>query len=178
MALPSKYSWLSQEAGPKILLEALKHFGLLEHKGADNNPDIMSWAKQLNISWYKNDATAWCGLFVGICAKRAGFPHDPNQLLAALSWAKWGTAVKKGEESLGDVLVFKRDGGGHVGFYVGENDKAYLVLGGNQSDSVTLSWIAKDRLVACRRCTWKTSQPENVRKIKLNDSGTLSTNEV
>lgn len=37
-------------------------------------------------------------------------------------------------------------GGGHVGLYVGETDTAYRVLGGNQSNMVNETWIAKNRL--------------------------------
>jgi cell wall-associated NlpC family hydrolase len=35
---------------------------------------------------------------------------------------------------LGDVLVFRRGGGGHVALYVGEDEEAFHVLGGNQAD--------------------------------------------
>jgi cell wall-associated NlpC family hydrolase len=78
---------------------------------------------------------------------------------------------------LGDVLVFKRQGGGHVGLYVGEDKDAYHVLGGNQSDSVSITRILKDRLHAARRCTWKTAQPANVRRVFLSGSGAVSQNE-
>ncbi|HEY3495976.1 MAG TPA: hypothetical protein VGK73_14860, partial [Polyangiaceae bacterium] len=39
---------------------------------------------------------------------------------------------------------------GHVGFYVGEDATAYQILGGNQANSVCLTWLAKDRLLAAR----------------------------
>jgi cell wall-associated NlpC family hydrolase len=78
---------------------------------------------------------------------------------------------------LGDVLVFSRDGGGHVGIYVGEDAKTYRVLGGNQGDKVSIVPILKTRCVGIRRTNWKISQPKNVRKIFLSESGTLSTNE-
>ena len=35
---------------------------------------------------------------------------------------------------LGDILTFKRNGGGHVGLYVGEDKDCYHVLGGNQGN--------------------------------------------
>ena len=51
---------------------------------------------------------------------------------------------------LAAVMVFWREslasGKGHVGFYAGEDDSAYQVLGGNQSDKVCLTWVAKNRL--------------------------------
>lgn len=36
---------------------------------------------------------------------------------------------------------------GHVGFYTSENDSAYQILGSNQSDSLCLMWIDKNRLI-------------------------------
>jgi cell wall-associated NlpC family hydrolase len=78
---------------------------------------------------------------------------------------------------LGDILTFKRDGGGHVGLYVGEDDRYYHVLGGNQTNSVSVSRIAKSRLYKARRTAWKVRQPANVRKVFLEPKGTITTNE-
>ena len=47
-------------------------------------------------------------------------------------------------------MTFKRPGGGHVGFYVGEDSTAYHVLSGNQFDKVGITRIDKSRLVAIR----------------------------
>lgn len=176
-SLPSKYAWLAKEGAPKMLTEALRHYGTLEKQGAGSNPDITAWAKEVGVSgWYPDDSVPWCGLFVGVVAKRSGYPHT-SSLLSALSWAKWGEAVPKGRESLWDVLVFTRAGGGHVGFYVGETDDTYLVYGGNQSDAVTFSWISKSRIYAIRRPLYKVGEPKNVRKIHMDKSGDLSQNE-
>lgn len=176
-ALPQKFAWLDNFTSPLIWVEARKHYGVLEVPGKDSNPDILKWAKEAGVSgWYTNDDIPWCGLFVGICVLRAGYRTVGSKLLAALEWANWGSPVAKGEESFNDILVFKRPGGGHVGFYCGENEQAFLVYGGNQSNAVSLAWIAKERLVACRRLAFK-NKPETVKKIKLTDSGALSTNE-
>lgn len=178
MNLPEKYSWLSKEAAPKMLVEALKHYGTLEKVGKGSNANITAWAKEVGVSgWYTDDDIPWCGLFVGVVAKRAGYPFSSGKLLAAKEWANWGDPVAKGREMLWDVLVFTRTGGGHVGFYVGENDKAFLVYGGNQSNAVGFAWIAKDRLFACRRPKYKVGEPDNVRRIALNETGELSKNE-
>jgi cell wall-associated NlpC family hydrolase len=78
---------------------------------------------------------------------------------------------------LGDVLVFTRKGGGHVGIYVGQDKSCYHVLGGNQGDRVSIVRIEKTRCIGVRRTKWKISQPKNVRIIFLPDSGNTSTNE-
>ncbi len=173
MNLPDKYNWLEHEPAPKMLLESIALYGVTEVPGSADNPVIMEWAKEVGVSgWFPNDATPWCGLDMGVCAYRAGWPIN-KQLLSALSWAEWGNHVPTGDEMLGDVLVFKRTGGGHVGQYIGESKTKFLVLGGNQSDMHGFTWIDKSRLFAARRAPWRVAQPTNVRKVYLDDSGVV-----
>jgi len=174
MEIQDQYKWLLQESGPKMLLEALKLYGTHETPGTSDNPIILSWAKELGINWYTHDSIPWCGLFMGIIAKRADHPFNPNLLLSALNWVKFGTKVD--EAKLGDVLVFKRTGGGHVTLYIGEDDQAYHCLGGNQSDQVNIERIAKSRIYSIQRPPYEV-EPINIRKIILNSTGKLSTNE-
>lgn len=172
--IPNQYKWILQEGGPKMIVEALKEFGVAEKPGPGNNPKILAWAAELGLSkTYSNDGIPWCGLFVGVIAKRAGkeVVKDP---LWALNWGNFGVRVS--QPMLGDVLVFIRNGGGHVGLYVGEDETAYHVLGGNQADQVCFTRIAKSRLYQARRPIY-TQQPSNVRKVTLSASGGLSTNE-
>jgi uncharacterized protein (TIGR02594 family) len=177
MQLPQKYNWLEKEGAPRMLVEAIKHYGILEHPGKGSNPNILAWAKEVGVSgWYADDDVPWCGLFVGMVVKRSGYPIK-SDLLSSLSWAKFGEPVPKGREMLWDILVFTRTGGGHVGFYVGESDDAFLVYGGNESNAVSFTWIAKTRLFAARRPIYKIGEPNNVRKILLTKDGELSTNE-
>lgn len=176
--LPVKYKWLLSEGSPKMLVESLKHYGTLEKVGKGSNINITTWAKEVGVSgWYTDDDIPWCGLFVGVVAKRCGYPFPASKLLAARQWINWGVPVTKGREMLWDILVFSRDGGGHVGFYVGENDNAFLVYGGNQSNAVGFAWIAKSRLLGARRPQYKISEPKNIRKIILSETGELSKNE-
>lgn len=176
-ALPSKYAWLAKEGAPCMLVESLRHYGVLEHPGKGSNPDIMAWAKEVGVSgWYTDDDIPWCGLFVAVVTQRCKYPHPkPRMVLAAKQWATYGNPV--GTAKLWDILVFERPGGGHVGFYVGENENAYLVYGGNQSNAVGFAWIAKSRCIAVRRPAYKIGVPGNVRKIILTENGNLSTNE-
>ena len=73
--------------------------------------------------------------------------------------------------------VFKRDGGGHVGIYVGEDKTHYHIIGGNQGNEVSIMRIAKNRMHEARRTAWKIAQPYNVRVIKLESQGRISQNE-
>jgi len=176
--LPTKYEWLNNEPSPKMLIESLRHYGTLEKVGKGSNADIAKWAKEVGVSgWYTDDDIPWCGLFVGVIAKRCGYPFPASKLLAARQWINWGEPVTDGRAMLWDILVFVRDGGGHVGFYVGENDTAYLVYGGNQSNSVSFAWIDKKRLLGARRPKYAIGEPDNVRQIIMNEKGDLSKNE-
>jgi uncharacterized protein (TIGR02594 family) len=176
MALPKKYEWLQQEGAPAMLVEAIKHYGILELVGKGSNPNITRWAKEVGVqSWYTDDDIPWCGLFVGVVAKRCGYAFPASKLLSARQWLNWGEPVTKGREMLWDVLVFSRPGGGasggHVGYYAGETDTHFRVFGGNQSNKVGFAWIEKSRLLGARRPIYKIGEPKNVRKIFLTDDG-------
>ncbi|MGY0034471.1 TIGR02594 family protein [Pedobacter sp. NJ-S-72] len=132
-------AWLNSAKDlPKELQEAIRHNGLLETKGTGNNVDIMRWAVLLGvIGWYPADSVPWCGLFKAICAYRTGWLKLPaSKLLSSLWWRSWGIKVAIKDAMVGDTAIKERDGGGHVTYIIGENDKYFRCLGGNQSDSV------------------------------------------
>jgi len=166
------YPWLLKENAPRMLIEALKLYGVKEKVGSENNPEILAWAKETGLKQYNADSIPWCGLFVALIAKRAGKPL-PKKPLWARDWAKWGEAC---EPELGCILVFERGTGGHVGLYVGEDLECYHVLGGNQSDMVRVSRLKKDRLLAARNL-YLIGKPKNVRKVWLKPTGEVSNNE-
>jgi uncharacterized protein (TIGR02594 family) len=175
--LPSAYSWLTRlpSPPPRIIDEALQLFGIVETPGPQNTPSIMGWARELGIERdYVADRVPWCGLFAGVVVKRSGWkPVDAP--LWARNWGKFGAPSLA--PGLGDVLVFQREGGGHVGFYVGEDSTAFHVLGGNQGDSVSIVRIAKNRMLAARRPLWRVSQPASVKAYRVAASGLISRNE-
>ena len=169
-----KYSWLEEEKSPRILVQAIKLIGTKEIVGKAHNPIILDWARELGLKMYTNDEIPWCGLFIAYCAHKAGVEVVDSPLWA-LNWGKYGTQVN--QPMLGDVLTFKRDGGGHVGIYVGEDKTHYHIIGGNQGNEVSIMRIAKNRMHDARRTAWKIAQPANVRVIKLESQGRISNNE-
>lgn len=172
------YDYLNKENSPQILVQAKMLIGVKEVIGKIHNNIIMSWAKNLGLEKiYTADEIAWCGLFMAQVCLRAGVPTGltAKESLWALNWAKFGT--KQTVAMLGDILTFKREGGGHVGIYVGEDDKCYHILGGNQSDMVCITRIDKKRVNSIRRTQWIYKQPDNVRVIKVSASGFISDNE-
>lgn len=175
MNLPVQYKYLLQNEAPNIIKEAIKLYGTKEVVGPKHNQEILSWAKELGLEKvYTNDEIAWCGLAAAIFAKRAGYVPVKDPLWAR-NWSNFGNKQK--EAMLGDILVFSRESGGHVGLYVGEDPLCYHVLGGNQSNSINITRIKKDRCISINRCPWKIGQPLSVKKIFLNSDGSISTNE-
>lgn len=163
---------------PAWLVEARRLLGVQEIAGPKSSSTIIGWAKSLGgwvARYFTGDDIPWCGLFVAHVLASA-LPEEllPANPLSARAWATFGRAL--GSPSPGAVLVFSRTGGGHVGLYVGETAKAYRVLGGNQSNRVSLTWIAKDRLLSMR---WPlTGTAPNGQPVPLQADGSpLSTNE-
>lgn len=172
MTIPIMYSDLFLPGTPKMVTEGLKLYGTKEFIGPNNNPVILKWAEELNIGAYKSDETAWCGLFMGICALRAqkdltpiGKPAD---MLWARHWARFGQKVDW--PMLGDVIVFERDKGGHVALYVGEDETSFHILGGNQGNEVSIIRHVKSKALAFRRPFYNV-QPMGVRRIMRNKNG-------
>lgn len=169
------YRWL-HDVGPlpRMVVEALKLYGTIETPGQVNNATILAWAKETGLQRvYTADSIPWCGLFMAVVAQRAGKALVSSPLWA-LSWSKFGIAG--GQPRLGDILTFKRNGGGHVGLYIGEDSTCYHVLGGNQSDAVTITRIRKERLHAVRRY-YAVGMPASAKPYVLASTGTVSENE-
>jgi uncharacterized protein (TIGR02594 family) len=187
--LPAAYAWLSQslaqnDGHPKMVAVALAEYGTQEIHDAEK---ILGWrdeianispAKRAGMVGYATDIGAphripWCGLYAAHLAHQASYEF-PDFPLWAANWAGFGE--KSPLPSLGDVLVFRRPGGSHVGLYVAEDAEAFHVLGGNEADQVKIVRELKQRLVACRRPPY-TLMPANVKPYHVAAAGALSTNE-
>jgi hypothetical protein len=85
--------------------------------------------------------------------ERAGLRS--TRALNARSYLEWGQEVSLEDAKVGDVLVFWRgspdDWRGHVGFFVNRAGTHLEVLGGNQSDAVTVQRYPVSRLLSVRR---------------------------
>jgi uncharacterized protein (TIGR02594 family) len=140
---------------------------------------LMDWLKRDGRSLGDPSKNPWCGDFVETCIRMA-LPDEP--LLGALgtnpywarNWLLFGLLV---QPITGSVLVFERGSGGHVGFAVGQDDTHFYVIGGNQSDAVTVARIAKSRLLGAR---WPTTVPLRQQRLPTMQSGAFltTTNEI
>lgn len=182
MSLPEQYRWVAETFGiPNTIRYALEEYGVKEIVGRGSNRTIIGWRDELNqagvrISGFSDDDIPWCGLFAAIVAYRRLKRADEvvKSPLWARNWAKYG--VPSPNPGMGDILVFSRGSGGHVGFYVAEDVTAYHVLGGNQSNKVCITRIAKSRLLAARRPPYRI-KPKAAVPFHVSASGRLSENE-
>lgn len=133
------------------MAEAKSLLDVKEVSGGGSNHVILDWARDLEIA-YTDDDIPWCGLFVGHCIG-ASMPEEvlPKNPLGARQWERFGIRI---EPRYGAVMTFWREsktgGKGHVGFYAGEDNDAYYLLGGNQSNKVSYAWIGKNRFLEAR----------------------------
>ena len=148
-AIPPTMPWLQT---------AFELIGTREVPGKGSNEAILGWAHDLEILSYTDDDIPWCGLFMAHCiGSQLTEENLPNNPLGARQWEKFGTSTSP---QLGAVMVFwrgsKTSGLGHVGFYWAEDDEAYHILGGNQSNAVSVTRVAKARFLQAR---WPKTAP-------------------
>lgn len=139
---------------------AERFVGVKEASGASSNAHVLAMLR-LDAKWVQDDSVPWCSAFVNYIAWLLRLPRSKS--LAARSWLLVGQGVDVRDAKVGfDVVVIKRgavDFGpetiaapGHVGLFAGwsgEND--VLILGGNQSDSVSVEAFPKSKILGIRR---------------------------
>lgn len=167
-------------ASPPWLLEAHRKLGLQE--GRDNKT-LREYLKSAGGTIGDPSKVPWCGDFVETVILKT-LPHEkvPSNPYYALNWSTWGKAIDPGQPKLGAIMVFERRDrngkllGGHIAFLVGHDDSNWHVLGGNQSNAITITKIAKSRKHYMR---WPETypMPSGAPLPKSTLAGTVSRNE-
>lgn len=144
--------------------------GLREIAGPVSNAHILSMLK-LDNDWVADDSVPWCSAWVNYICWLLRLPRSKS--LAARSWLGVGFPIALEQAKPGyDVIVLKRGTGeqpgpevmaapGHVGFFAGlehparvmgdPDNRQVLVLGGNQSDAVSVAPFHVARVIGVRR---------------------------
>lgn len=165
---------LEKSSEPYWLAEARKYIGLAEIPGPKHNSTIIRWLERLK-AWWRDDETPWCGLFVATCLQSAGVDL-PQYWMRAKAWADWGAPLVN--PIPGCLVIFERQGGGHVGFVVGRTaDGRLMVLGGNQGNAVSITAFDRARVIAYRWPVGRGPAPVPVPLPILASNGQLSKNE-
>lgn len=116
-----------------------------------SNPEINKFFKRFNSTKQNfTEETAWCSAFLHWCCDELNI--EVSGSLAARSWLKVGTPTDF--PMVGDIVVMWRESPhswkGHVGIFVGQDAQFVSVLGGNQSDSVSIQRYKKDTVLGYR----------------------------
>jgi len=133
---------------------ALRWIGTKEVAGVASN-DFIRGMLRLDATWPTGDEVPWCSAFVNFICWQLRLPRSKS--LAARSWLQVGTPVELTNAVVGfDVVILKRGSdpnAGHVGFFASldEGESIVQLLGGNQSDAVTVAPFPRDRVVGVRR---------------------------
>jgi len=146
------------DANIKVLTEALSRIGIKEFSGKhSNSPSIMRWLRSLMPN-AASDEINWCSAFVADVVRTA-LDIEPDVDVSARSWLRYGEITTTPQ--IGDIVIFWRGSPasweGHVAIYIRENSQYVYVLGGNQSNAVTIAPYAKSRVLGFR--THKTEVP-------------------
>ena len=124
---------------------------------AEKEIGVTEWSNPKRVIEYhqatdlkaKDTSTAWCSSFACWVLGQAGYKTTKSAW--ARNWLNYGDIADK---QRGCIMVFERNapgGDSHVAFYTGkETATGYLVIGGNQGDSVCIKEYRKKDLLGCR----------------------------
>ncbi|MEP4195990.1 MAG: peptidoglycan-binding protein [Aliishimia sp.] len=166
LTLQALFDDLSEESDMPWMDAAGQVKGLHE---ARNRSQLRGWFDR-SVAWIDPREIAWCGAFVATCYRKwqpnTKLPDNP---LGARNWNQFG---KRCAPVFGSCLTFwrvsRQSWQGHVGFYWGEDKTHFHVLGGNQSNAVTVTRIAKSRLLEAR---WPVSSTVAGPRVLLSANG-------
>lgn len=121
--------------------------GTKEKPGNADNPEILTWYVDAGVP-QEHDEVPNCAAFVGAMLKRSGY--KPSGSLMARSYLNWGQKLDKPRK--GCIAILKRGAApsGHVGFVESWTGATIRILGGNQSDSVSVASFSRASILGYR----------------------------
>lgn len=134
--------------------------GTEEVNGGLANPLILAMLK-LDDDWPQDDSVPWCSAFMNFIFWILRLPRSYS--LRARSWLNVGQVIKFSDAFPAfDVVILSRgtnppgpdviEAPGHVGLFAGWKDvNKVAMLGGNQNDSVNISYYDSSRILGIRR---------------------------
>ena len=115
-----------------------------------DEPVVQNYWRQAKLSGlakYSASDIPWCSGFCCAMFEQVGIRSARTD--GAKNWLKWGQELTTPVD--GCIVVFTRDGGGHVGFVTGEDTKGnLLVIGGNQGNEINIKSFDKGRVTGYR----------------------------
>jgi uncharacterized protein (TIGR02594 family) len=138
---------------------AERFVGIKEVAGSSSNPAILAMLR-LDTEWPMDDRVPWCGAAMNYWAWLLRLPRSKS--LRARSWLSVGTPIQLIDaKAENDVVILRNkltdpgpdviDFQGHVTLFAGIEGSRILGLGGNQSDTVNVSYFSQDHILGVRR---------------------------
>jgi uncharacterized protein (TIGR02594 family) len=132
---------------------ASRYLGVRERAGAKHHPLITWWLSLCRMGSDAADEIPWCSAFVNGIAWELDLARSNSA--AARSWLTVGSPVSLLDATAdADIVILSRGSNpasGHVGFYAGHSEQTVSILGGNQSNAVTIQAFDKARILGVRR---------------------------
>ena len=134
---------------------------VIERSGDAEHPLVQWWLSLCGYGLDAKDEIPWCSAFVNGIAWELRLPRSKSA--AARSWLKVGTPITIIEDAMvgSDVVILNRGGAqdasqsgpGHVGWFAGVETDYVIILGGNQSNGITLQHFPLTKILGIRRLT-------------------------
>ena len=140
---------------------------VIERSGDAEHPLIQWWLSLCGYGLDAKDEIPWCSAFVNGIAWELRLPRSKST--AARSWLKVGVPITDSQRSFSidraevgsDVVILNRSGSinpdlsgpGHVGFFAGAEAGTVILLGGNQSNGITVARFPVTDILGIRRLT-------------------------
>lgn len=130
---------LDEQDLPLWLIVALKELGTQEWRGAAHNPRILEYLRESRAGG-DSDEIPWCACFVNWCLAQCDIVHPRSR--AASSYRAYGVACGPIPGAIAFLPPGDPDAGGtgHVAFLWSVHASKIRILGGNQSNRVSLAY--------------------------------------
>jgi uncharacterized protein (TIGR02594 family) len=120
-----------------------------EIPGSQNNPRIVMY-HATTAGGAAPDEVAWCSSFVNYCVEQTGLRGTDSKVARSWHDQHWGRDVTANPVE-GDIVVFSRHSptqdGGHVAFFLDQDETDIRVLGGNQNNRIGIGSFPKDGMM-------------------------------
>lgn len=129
---------------------AKAELGTKEIVGPEHNKRVLEYHATTTLK-AKTDEVPWCSSFVNWVLAQSGY--KTTRSAAARSWIRYG---KECALQYGAIVVTSRGSdptAGHVAFCTNHDSKYVYLLGGNQSNSVSITRMPIARILAVRMPT-------------------------
>ncbi|QFU10379.1 Putative peptidoglycan binding domain protein [Rhodobacteraceae bacterium THAF1] len=135
-ALPDAMPWMDQARRMKGMHESL------------HNEDLKTFLASDGGTVGDPALQPWCADFVQTCVALT-LPDEalPTNPYASISWTRFGAPIAPCPGAV--ICLWREDPEswkGHVGFCVEATNSDILILGGNQSDSISEKWVSRSFL--------------------------------